>query len=212
MKRSLIVLLAAVLAFGFCGCSPDKKEENVTNDTGIPEGKVYARIEVEGYGTIELELYPDIAPQTVCNFCSLARQGFYDGSIFHRVIRNFMIQGGDPTGTGSGGPGYVIKGEFTANGFTNDLEHTRGVISMARMNKPMDSAGCQFFICHQDSPHLNGQYAAFGRVISGMEVVDAIANVAVNPVNYRPLESVVIKSITIEGPELPDPEKLPDIR
>ena len=117
-----------------------------------------------------------------------------------------------PTGTGSGGPGYVIKGEFTANGFTNDLEHTRGVISMARMNKPMDSAGCQFFICHQDSPHLNGQYAAFGRVISGMEVVDAIANVAVNPVNYRPLESVVIKSITIEGPELPDPEKLPDIR
>ena len=171
--------------------------------------KVIATIEVEKFGTIVCELYPDIAPQTVYNFCCLARQGFYDGTIFHRVISGFMIQGGDPTGTGSGGPGYCIKGEFSLNGFENNLKHTRGVISMARRSKPLDSAGCQFFIMHVDYPSLDGSYAAFGQVISGIEVVDAIAAVKTNASN-RPLEDVVIKSITIEGPEFPEPEKLPD--
>lgn len=174
--------------------------------------KVLATIEVENFGTIELELYPDVAPQSVYNFCCLARQGFYNGTIFHRIIEGFMIQGGDPTGTGSGGPGWCIKGEFNANGFQNDLKHERGVISMARLTTPMDSAGCQFFIVQKDSPHLDGSYAAFGRVISGMDVVDAIAGVATNPYNNRPLEDVVIKSITITGPELPEPDKLPNVR
>ncbi len=177
------------------------EEDNMSTE------KIIATIEVEGYGTIVLELYPDIAPQSVYNFCALARSGFYDGTIFHRVIKGFMIQGGDPTGTGTGGPGYCIKGEFAANGWNNPLKHTRGVISMARAT-PYDSAGCQFFICHQTAAHLDGAYAAFGTVTSGIEVVDAIANVATGAAN-RPLEEVVIKSVTVEGPELPEPEKLP---
>lgn len=205
MKRFLIALLAALTAFMSVGCAGGNKEENVENK------KVYATIEVENFGVIKLELYPEIAPQSVYNFCYLARQGFYDGTIFHRIIEGFMIQGGDPTGTGSGGPGYCIKGEFALNGFENDLKHERGVISMARLTKPYDSAGCQFFIVQKDSPHLNGGYAAFGRVLSGMEVVDAIAAVETNGSN-RPYEDVVIKSITIEGPELPEPNKLPDVR
>lgn len=178
----------------------------MSNDT-----QVKATIEVEGFGTIELELYPDIAPQSVYNFCSLARSGFYDGVTFHRVINGFMIQGGDPTGTGSGGPGYCIKGEFAANGVQNDLHHERGVISMARASKPYDSAGSQFFICQdtQGVAHLDGQYAAFGRVTSGMDVVDAISAVETGAAN-KPVKDVVIKTITIIGPELPEPEKLPD--
>ena len=203
MKRVLCLLFAALLLIGSSACGQKEKEEE------MEDNRVFATIEVEGFGTIELELYPDIAPQTVYNFCYLARQGFYDGTIFHRVIKNFMIQGGDPTGTGSGGPGYCIKGEFTANGFKNDLKHTRGVISMARRSKPNDSAGCQFFIMHVDYPSLDGQYAAFGEVLSGIEVVDAIANVQTGYAN-RPVEDVVIKSITIKGPELPEPEKLPE--
>ena len=212
MKKVLALLLALLmlaLSVGCTGKSADT-EDNNKEDNNMNE-KVYATIEVEGYGVIKLELYPDIAPQSVYNFCYLARQGFYDGTIFHRVIKDFMIQGGDPTGTGSGGPGYCIKGEFEQNGFKNELKHTRGVISMARLSNPMDSAGCQFFICHKDSPHLNGAYAAFGMVISGIEVVDAIANVATTYPN-RPVEDVVIKTITIEGPELPEPEKLPNVR
>ena len=222
MRRITALLLAALFAVLFVGCAEktaetDVKTTQTTEITNTEEPmnnnseKITARIEVEDFGVIELELYPDVAPQTVRNFCYLARQGFYDGTIFHRVIKDFMIQGGDPTGTGSGGPGWCIKGEFTANGFQNDLKHERGVISMARLSKPMDSAGCQFFIVHKTSPHLDGQYAAFGRVTSGMEVVDRIASETVGYGN-RPVQDVVIKTITIEGPELPEPEKLPDIR
>ncbi len=204
MKKITAILLAACMLLLMTGCF-GKKEDQMKDE------KVLAVIEVEGFGAIELELYPDVAPQSVYNFCYLARKGFYNGTTFHRIIQNFMIQGGDPTGTGSGGPGYCIKGEFDVNGFQNDLKHERGVISMARLSKPYNSAGCQFFIVQKDSPHLNGAYAAFGRVISGMEVVDAIAAVSVNS-SGRPYESVVIKSVTITGPELPEPDKLPDVR
>jgi peptidyl-prolyl cis-trans isomerase B (cyclophilin B) len=217
MKKILLILLAAAFVFT-AGCTvknegsavPGKTEDAQKEETMGPvsDEKIIATIEVENFGTIVCELYPDIAPQTVYNFCYLARQGFYNGTIFHRVISGFMIQGGDPTGTGSGGPGYCIKGEFALNGFENNLKHTRGVISMARRSQPYDSAGCQFFIMHVDYPSLDGGYAAFGQVISGIEVVDAIASVRTNASN-RPLENVVIKSITIEGPELPEPEKLP---
>ncbi|MDO4867238.1 MAG: peptidylprolyl isomerase [Clostridia bacterium] len=151
---------------------------------------------MENGGVITVELYPDVAPNTVANFVELANAGFYDGVIFHRVIAGFMIQGGDPTGTGMGGPGYAIKGEFAANGIENDLSHTRGVISMARAMAP-DSAGSQFFIMHQDYTGLDGQYAAFGQVLEGMDVVDAIATTATDA-NDRPLEEQAIKSIRVE--------------
>ena len=145
---------------------------------------------------IKLELYPEVAPITVENFEKLVNQGFYNGLIFHRVIPGFMIQGGCPEGTGMGGPGWNIKGEFASNGVMNDLKHTRGVISMARSMRP-DSAGSQFFIMHKDAPHLDGQYAAFGKVVEGIEVVDEIAEV---PTDYsdKPTTPQVIKSITIE--------------
>ena len=155
-----------------------------------------ATIEMENGGAITVELYPDIAPNTAANFIELANSGFYDGVIFHRVIAGFMIQGGDPTGTGMGGPGYHIKGEFAANGFENNLKHTRGVISMARSSDP-DSAGSQFFIMHADAPYLDGQYAAFGRVTDGMDVVDAIAAQQTDAMD-RPLEDQVIKAIRVE--------------
>ena len=145
---------------------------------------------------IRLELYPDKAPITVDNFVSLVKKGFYDGLIFHRVIRGFMIQGGDPEGTGMGGPGYQIKGEFAMNGVNNDLKHERGVISMARSMRP-DSAGSQFFIMHQNAPHLDGQYAAFGKVIEGIEAVDRIAETKTD-YSDRPYEDQVIKSMIIE--------------
>ena len=134
-------------------------------------------IEMENGGVMTLELYEDKAPVTTENFIKLAKEGFYDGLIFHRVIKGFMIQGGDPTGTGMGGPGYQIKGEFASNGVKNDLRHTRGVISMARSMMP-DSAGSQFFIMHKDAPHLDGQYAAFGKMTDGFDVLDALATVA----------------------------------
>ena len=133
-------------------------------------------ITMENGDVMKAELYPEIAPNTVNNFISLVKKGFYDGLIFHRVIKGFMIQGGDPQGTGMGGPGHNIKGEFSANGVKNDLKHTRGVLSMARANNP-NSAGSQFFIMHADAPHLDGQYAAFGKVVEGMDVVDEIAKV-----------------------------------
>ncbi len=153
-------------------------------------------IEMENGSKIKLELYPDIAPISCENFEKLVKQGFYDGLTFHRVIPGFMIQGGCPNGTGTGGPGWHIKGEFSANGIKNDLKHTRGVLSMARAQDP-DSAGSQFFIMHEDAPYLDGQYAAFGKVIEGMEVVDAIAETATD---YRdkPLEAQVMKNVTIE--------------
>ena len=155
-----------------------------------------AIIEVKEFGTIEVELNSSVAPITVENFVKLASKGFYNGLTFHRVIKGFMIQGGCPKGNGTGGPGYCIKGEFTANGINNPLKHTRGVISMARAMDP-DSAGSQFFIMHQDAPYLDGQYAAFGKVIEGIEVVDAVASVKTNYYDM-PLEKVVIKQIKIE--------------
>ena len=153
-------------------------------------------ITMENGGVIEAELYPEIAPITVKNFEELVEKKFYDGLIFHRVIPGFMIQGGCPYGTGTGGPGYQIKGEFAANGVKNDLKHTRGVLSMARAMHP-DSAGSQFFIMHADAPHLDGQYAAFGKVVSGMDVVDKIASVRTD-FRDRPLKEQKIKTIRIE--------------
>ena len=155
-----------------------------------------ATIEMANGDVMKLELYPEIAPNTVANFIELANAGFYDGLIFHRVIPGFMIQGGDPQGTGIGGPGYSIAGEFAANGFENNLSHERGVISMARAQHP-DSAGSQFFIMHADYPALDGQYAAFGRVIEGIEAVDRVAGVETDA-NDRPTEDQVIKSIRVE--------------
>ena len=153
------------------------------------------RIEMESGGIIELELYPQYAPKTVANFEKLVGEGFYDGLIFHRVIKGFMIQGGDPTGTGCGGSDENIVGEFKANGITNDLEHTRGVISMARSMNP-NSASSQFFIMHKDSPHLDGSYAAFGKVTKGIEVVDEIASVETNAMD-KPLIPQVMKKVTL---------------
>ena len=155
---------------------------------------------------MKAELYPDVAPNTVNNFISLVKKGFYDGLVFHGVIRGFMIQGGCPQGTGMGGPGYSIKGEFSYNGFANDLKHTPGVLSMARAMNP-NSAGSQFFIMHETSPHLDGQYAAFGKVTEGMDVVNKIAETTTD-YSDRPLEPQMIKSMTVEtfGVDYPEPE------
>ena len=163
-------------------------------------------IEMENGDIMKAELYPEIAPNTVNNFISLVKKGFYDGVIFHRVINGFMIQGGDPDGTGMGGPGYEIKGEFSQNGFKNDLKHSEGVLSMARTMIP-DSAGSQFFIMHQDAPHLDGEYAAFGKVIEGMDVVNKIAEVRTDYMD-KPLEAQVMKTVTVEtfGVDYPEPE------
>ena len=157
--------------------------------------------------TFKAELYPNVAPNTVNNFISLVKKGFYDGLTFHRVIKNFMIQGGDPSGNGTGGPGYGIRGEFTQNGFKNDLKHTRGVLSMARSMMP-DSAGSQFFIMHVDYPYLDGQYAAFGKVTEGIEVIDEIASTRTD-FNDKPVEAVIIKSVTVDtlGVTYPEPIK-----
>ena len=159
-------------------------------------------------GEFKAELYPEIAPNTVNNFISLVSKGFYDGLIFHRVISGFMIQGGDPDGVGTGGPGYSIKGEFNANGFKNELKHDKGVLSMARAMNP-NSAGSQFFVMHENSPHLDGQYAAFGKVIEGQDVVDAIATVRTDW-NDKPREPQVMEKVTVEtfGVEYPEPEKV----
>ena len=153
-------------------------------------------IQMKDGGVMKAELYPEIAPATVKNFVDLAAKGFYNGLIFHRVIPGFMIQGGDPEGTGMGGPGYTIKGEFTANGFRNDLKHTRGVLSMARAMDP-NSAGSQFFIMHENYPSLDGQYAAFGKIIEGIEVVDKIASTKTD-YNDRPYENQVIEFMTVQ--------------
>ncbi len=156
--------------------------------------KTKIEINIKDMGTIVAELDASVAPATVENFLKLADEGFYNGLIFHRVIPGFMIQGGCPNGTGMGGPGYTIKGEFSSNGFPNALKHSRGVLSMARSAAP-DSAGSQFFIMHQDAPHLDGQYASFGEVVSGMEIVDAIARVSTNAMD-KPMDDIVISSIT----------------
>ncbi len=163
-------------------------------------------IEMADGGIIKIELYPDKAPQSVRNFVSLVKQGFYDGLIFHRVIPGFMIQGGDPQGTGMGGPGYHIYGEFRQNGFDNRIKHVRGVLSMARAMAP-NSAGSQFFIMHEDAPHLDGGYAAFGKVTEGMDAVDRIASVRTGA-NDRPVEPQVMKKVTVDtfGEDYPEPK------
>ena len=166
---------------------------------------------MEDGSVMKAELYPDIAPQSVYNFISLISKGFYNGLTFHRVIPGFMIQGGNPDGNGTGGPGYSIKGEFASNGFANDLRHTEGVLSMARSMFP-DSAGSQFFLMHGTSPHLDGDYAAFGKVIEGLDIVDKIAQ---TPTDFRdkPLTPQVMKTVTVEtfGVEYPEPDRLPDM-
>ena len=163
---------------------------------------------MENGDTFKAELYPDIAPQSVNNFVSLVSKGFYNGLIFHRIIPGFMIQGGDPEGTGMGGPGYSIKGEFASNGFKNDLKHTKGVLSMARSMMP-NSAGSQFFIMHETSPHLDGEYAAFGKIIEGQDIVDVIATVDTD-YSDRPKTPQVMKTVTVEtfGVDYPEPDKM----
>ena len=163
---------------------------------------------MENGDVFKAELYPEIAPNTVNNFISLIGRNFYDGLIFHRVIRGFMIQGGDPEGSGMGGPGYSIKGEFSQNGVENDIKHEEGVLSMARSMNP-DSAGSQFFVMHKHSPHLDGSYAAFGKVLEGLEAVNRIAETRTD-YSDRPLEDQVIKSVTVDcfGVEYPEPEKI----
>ncbi len=164
--------------------------------------------EMENGDVFKAELYPEIAPNTVNNFISLIQKNFYDGLIFHRVIKGFMIQGGCPDGTGMGGPGYSIKGEFSMNGFKNDLKHTEGVLSMARAMPP-DSAGSQFFVMHKTSPHLDGSYAAFGKVTEGMDIVNKIAETATD-YSDRPFEDQVMKKVTVElfGETYPEPEEI----
>ena len=173
MQKIIAFLLCAVLAGAAFGCGSKDKSEASAGDADLLSGLHYAEIEVEDYGTISLELDADTAPITVTNFVNLAKDGFYDGLTFHRIIDGFMIQGGDPLGNGTGGSDETIKGEFSDNGVENDISHVRGTISMARSSDP-DSASSQFFIVHQDSTYLDGQYAAFGHVTDGMDVVDAI--------------------------------------
>ncbi|NLY42583.1 MAG: peptidylprolyl isomerase [Clostridiaceae bacterium] len=201
-KRIIFIALYIVLAMVLSSCSSIKPRsaEKVENKNPV------VTIEMENGDKIKIELYPDIAPNTVNNFISLVKKGFYDGLTFHRVIPGFMIQGGDPQGNGTGGPGYSIKGEFTSNGFENPLSHERGVVSMARTFEP-DSAGSQFFIMVADVAQLDGQYAAFGKVIEGMEAVDKIVSVPTDE-NDKPLEPQVMKKVTVElfGKEYPEPE------
>jgi len=205
MKKLMILALCLVLTV-LSGCSalntaapkateaPVAQQQADSAQTASGANPV-ATIEIENFGKIVVELYPDVAPITVENFVNLAKEGFYDGLTFHRIISGFMIQGGCPQGTGTGGPGHTIKGEFALNGIKNDLSNTRGVISLARANDP-DSAGSQFFIVHQDSTFLDGQYAAFGKVIEGLDVVDAVASTPTYA-SDKPKKKVVIKTITI---------------
>lgn len=165
-------------------------------------------ITMENGDVMKAELYPDVAPNTVNNFISLIQKNFYDGLTFHRIIEGFMLQGGDPNGNGMGGPGYSIAGEFTSNGFQNDLRHTAGVLSMARTMEP-DSAGSQFFIMHKDAPYLDGQYAAFGKITEGMDIVDKLAQ-SETDYSDRPVTPVVIRTMTVDtqGVDYPEPEKM----
>ena len=214
IKKGVILVGISAILIGLVGCT-NNNNSNQNNDsesetTIESSGELpIATIKVKDFGVIKAELYPDKALNTVNNFISLANLGFYDGLIFHRVIEGFMNQGGDPDGIGTGGPGYSIKGEFSNNGYTkNDLKHTAGVLSMARSNDP-DSAGSQFFIMAEEAPHLDGDYAAFGKVTEGMDVVEAINSVETDR-NYKPLKDVVIESITVDtkGVDYKAPEKV----
>lgn len=222
MKKYLNLILITILmsSLVLIGCGNVKSsnnkeidstsqtsEKSETNTSEESKNLPVATITVDGYGIIEAELYPEIAPNTVNNFIYLANKGFYNNLKFHRVIKDFMIQGGDPKGNGTGGPGYSIEGEFTSNGFANSLKHTKGVLSMARAQDP-DSAGSQFFIMSGDAPNLDGEYAAFGKVISGLDVVDKIQNVETNSAD-APKKDVVITSITVDtkGVEYKEPKK-----
>lgn len=199
MKKILLALML-LLPIALTGCNASQtSDKNIEEDETLLSGKYYCTITVKDYGEIKLELDADAAPVTVTNFVSLVKSGFYDGLTFHRIISGFMIQGGDPMGNGTGGTADTIVGEFASNGYDNPINHTRGVISMARSNKP-DSASCQFFIMHEDAPHLDGNYAAFGHVTSGIEVVDALCadtpvtdnNGSVSPENQPIIESIVM--------------------
>lgn len=216
LKFITILAISAVLAIFIVGCSNSKSNEKVKEDNtkkqteekidekDLPE----VTIKVKDYGTMKGVLYPNKAPNTVNNFIALANSGFYDNLTFHRVIKDFMIQGGDPEGTGMGGPGYSIKGEFSSNGFDNDLKHTEGVLSMARA-RDKDSGGSQFFIMTKDSPHLDGDYAAFGKITEGLDVLHKIEDVKTDS-NDKPLNEVKIESIKVDtkGKEYKEPEKI----
>lgn len=214
LRAGVILASLTALTIGLVGCTSKKNSDggitSITSDveTSI-EGLPVAVIKVKDYGNITLELYPEIAPNTVNNFIELANSGYYDGLIFHRVIKGFMNQGGCPNGTGTGGPGYSIEGEFSSNGYEgNDLKHTKGVISMARANDP-NSAGSQFFIMVDTASHLDGQYAAFGKTIDGLDIVEEINSVKTSSAD-KPVEDVVIEEIRVDtkGMDYPSPEKL----
>ncbi|MGO4111498.1 peptidylprolyl isomerase [Paenibacillus sp. YAF4_2] len=236
MRLPLLVLLTAAVLVVIAGCGGGSKTSTKTNNTSgsnasnatatpTPEATKAPKpdkllgadkhpvvtVEMDNGKTFKVELYPEIAPNTVNNFVSLVQKGFYDGTVFHRVIPGFMIQGGDPEGTGMGGPGYAIKGEFTSNGFQNDLLHTRGVISMARSGDP-DSGGSQFFVMVADAPSLDGEYAAFGEVIEGMDTVDEIVNQETLKTGEgsTPVKPMAIKKATVDlkGLTFAEPEKV----
>lgn len=209
-KPVILLMMMTLLLVIIAGCG-NKPSNNDAAAEGVPSATAshpVVTIEMDNGGIIKAELYPEVAPNTVNNFISLIQKGFYDGTIYHRVIPGFMIQGGDPDGTGTGGPGYSIAGEFTANGFNNNLKHTQGVLSMAR-SQAMDSAGSQFFIMAADYPSLDGQYAAFGKVTEGQDVVDAIVNLPRDS-SDRPDQPPVMKKVTVDtlGVTYPEPTKV----
>lgn len=216
LKFITILAIFAVLSISIVGCSNSKANEKSKGDNTSKqtEEKIDEKdlpvvtIKVKDYGTMKGVLYPNKAPNTVNNFIALANSGFYDNLTFHRVIKDFMIQGGDPEGNGTGGPGYSIKGEFSSNGFDNDLKHTEGVLSMARA-RDKDSGGSQFFIMTKDSPHLDGDYAAFGKITEGLDVLHKIEDVKTDS-NDKPLNEVKIESIKVDtkGKEYKEPEKI----
>lgn len=194
LKNLIMIIMVSSSMLMIGGCS--KKIEITNKPLDPPKELPIATINIKGYGTIKAELYPHLAPNTVNNFIELANNEFYNGLIIHRVVKDFVIQGGDPEGSGIGGPGYSIKGEFEENGFRNDLKHEKGVLSMARSQQP-DSAGSQFFIVTKDSPNLDKKYAAFGKVISGIEIVDDINSVEVDKKD-KPKEKIEIESISVD--------------
>ena len=206
-NRTIAILLALTLVPA-TGCGLIRRKE--TGQDGENQQNPVVTMKIKDRGTVKIELYPEIAPNTVNNFISLVEDGFYDGLTFHRVIADFMIQGGDPNGDGTGGPGYSIKGEFTNNGFENNLLHEVGVISMARSPYSMDSAGSQFFIMVEDQPSLDGDYAAFAKVVEGMDVVEDISETATDEKTDKPLEDVIMKKVTVDtfGYDYPEPKKI----